>query len=163
MDLNQIAPIIVENIQKALSEKIYPFGMGRNSGVGNKIASGNLRNSVQADVKRGSEGVDVIEITMAEYGQWVQSGRLPGKKKVPVSVIEKWIKERKLKGRNQKNGRYITDKSFAFAIQTNIYKFGIRPSNFLDVSIENMMNNKEIIDLLEDASFEDLINAIEGI
>jgi hypothetical protein len=26
-----------------------------------------------------------------------------------------------------------------------------------------MMSNKEIIDLLEDASFEDLINAIEGI
>jgi hypothetical protein len=163
MNLKEISPLIVKSIQTALSEKVYPFGVGRNAGVGNKIASGNLRNSVQASVKKGTEGVDVIEITMAEYGQWVQSGRLPGKKKVPISVIEKWIKERKLKGRNQKTGRYITDKSFAFAIQTNIYKFGIKPSNFLDVSIENMMNNNEIIDLLEDASFEDLINAIEGI
>lgn len=163
MDLNKITPIIVDTIQKALSQKVYPFGMGKNRGVGNKIASGNLRNSVQATVKKGTEGFDVIEISMAEYGQWVQSGRLPGKKGIPISVIEKWIKQRKLKGRNQKTGRYITDKSFAFAIQKNIMKFGIRPSNFLDVAIEDLMENKQIIELLGDAGFDDLINALEGI
>ena len=163
MNLEKITPIIVETIQNALSKKVYPFGVGKNKGVGNKIASGNLRNSVQASVKKGTEGVDVIEITMAEYGQWVQSGRLPGKKGIPITVIEKWIKQRKLKGRNQKSGRYITDRSFAFAIQTNIKKFGIQPSNFLDVAIEDMMNNKQITELLGDAGFDDLINALEGI
>lgn len=162
MDLNQIAPIIVQTIQKALSQKVYPFGMGKNKGIGNKIASGNLRNSVEATVKSGKNG-DMIEISMAEYGQWVQSGRLPGKKGIPISVIERWIKQRKLKGRNQKTGRYITDRSFAFAIQKNIMKFGIRPSNFLDVAIEDIMENKQIMDLLEEATIEDLINAIEGI
>jgi hypothetical protein len=163
VNLEKITPIIVETIQNALSKKVYPFGVGKNKGVGNKIASGNLRNSVQASVKKGTEGVDVIEITMAEYGQWVQSGRLPGKKGIPITVIEKWIKQRKLKGRNQKSGRYITDRSFAFAIQTNIKKFGIQPSNFLDVAIEDMMNNKQITELLGDAGFDDLINALEGI
>ena len=163
MNLEKITPIIVETIQNALSKKVYPFGVGKNKGIGNKIASGNLRNSVQATVKQGTEGFDVIEISMAEYGQWVQSGRLPGKKGIPISVIEKWIKQRKLKGRNQKTGRYITDRSFAFAIQTNIKKFGIQPSNFLDVAIEDLMKNKQITELLGDAGFDDLINALEGI
>jgi len=163
MNLNEIAPIIVKAIKDALSKKVYPFGMGKNRGVGNKIASGNLRNSVEATVKQGTAGFDVIEISMAEYGQFVQSGRRPGLKGVPISVIEKWIKQRKLKGRDQKTGRYIKDRSFAFAIQKNIMKFGIRPSNFLDVAIEDIMSNKEIMDLLEEAAIEDLINAIEGI
>jgi len=163
MDLNQIAPIIVDTIKKALSQKVYPFGMGKYRGIGNKIASGNLRNSVEATVKKGTAGFDVIEISMAEYGQWVQSGRLPGKKGIPISVIEKWIKQRKLKGRNQKTGRYITDKSFAFAIQKNIMKFGIRPSNFLDVALETIAQDQQIMELLGDAAYEELIDLIEGI
>lgn len=163
MNLEKITPIIVETIQNALSKKVYPFGMGKNRGVGNKISSGTLRNSIEANVQEGTDGFDVINISMAEYGQWVQSGRLPGKKGIPISVIEKWIKQRKLKGRNQKNGRYITDRSFAFAIQKNIMKFGIQPSNFLDVAIEDIMNNNEILNLLGDAGYDDLINALEGI
>jgi hypothetical protein len=163
MNLEQITPLIVKSIQDALAKKVYPFGMGKNRGIGNKISSGTLRNSIEATVKQGTAGFDVIEISMAEYGQWVQSGRLPGKKGIPISVIEKWIKQRKLKGRNQKNGRYITDKSFAFAIQRNIMKFGIKPSNFLDIAIEDIMENKQIIELLGDAGFDDLINALEGI
>lgn len=162
MDLSKIAPIIVDSIRKALEQKRYPFGMGKNRGIGNKISTGNLRNSVEASTKQTKYG-DVIEISMAEYGQYVQSGRLPGKKGIPISIIEKWISQRKLKGRNQKTGKYITNKSFAFAIQKNIMKFGIRPSNFLDVAIEDIMNNNEIMDLLEEATIEELINALEGI
>lgn len=162
MNLDEVAPLIVDSIKKALSQKVYPFGMGKNRGVGNKVASGNLRNSVEANVKH-TKGGEVIEISMADYAMFVQNGRLPGKKGIPISVIEKWIKQRKLKGRNQKTGRYITDKSFAFAIQKNVMKFGIRPSNFLDVAIEDIMNNKQITELLGDAGFDDLLNALEGI
>jgi hypothetical protein len=74
----------------------------------------------------------------------------------------KWIKQRGLKGRDKK-GRYMTDKSFAYAIQKNINKFGIRPANFLDISIQKIMNDPRIIELLGDAAYEDLINTIEGI
>lgn len=162
MNLDEIAPIIVNSIKKALSEKRYPFGMGKNKGVGNKVSSGNLRNSVEANVKQTRYG-EVIEITMADYAMFVQNGRLPGKKGIPISVIEKWISQRKLKGRNQKTGRFITNKSFAFAIQKSIMKFGIRPSNFLDVAIEDIMNNKQIDELLGDAGLDDLLNALEGL
>ena len=162
MDLNEIAPIIVKTIQEALEQRRYTFGMPNPKGKSNKISTGNLRNSVQATV-RDAGNREIIEISMAEYGQWVQSGRLPGKKGIPISVIERWIKQRKLKGRNQKTGKYITDRSFAFAIQKSIIKFGIRPSNFLDVAFEDLMKNEEIINLIADATIEDLINAIEGI
>jgi hypothetical protein len=57
----------------------------------------------------------------------------------------------------------MTNKSFAFAIQKNINKFGIRPANFIDISLENILDNEKVIELLGDATYEDLINAIEGI
>lgn len=161
MNLDEIAPIIEAKFKQALAEKRYPFGMAKHKGVSDKIASGSLRNSVSVTTKETKDGA-VLQIAMNEYGQWVQSGRLPGKKGVPIDAIEKWIKQRKLKGRDKK-GRFITNRSFAFGIQKNIKKFGIRPSNWYDVAIEAVLEDTEIINLLGDASIEDLINAIEGI
>lgn len=159
MDLDAILPIIQETFQNALAQKRYAFGYDRYKGVSNKIATGSLRNSIE--VKQ--TGDNQISISMNEYAQWVQSGRLPGKKKVPISAIIPWIKARKLKGRNKKTGRYITDRSFAFGIQTNIQKFGIRPSDWYDVAIDDLINNNQIQELLGESTIDDLINALEGI
>jgi len=161
MDIEAIAPILEDIIRQSLYEKRYPFGFANYRGVGNKVASGNLARSVQVVTKQ-SQNVTVLQVLMEEYGQWVQSGRSGGKGFVPIGSLMKWIKQRGLKGRDKK-GRYMTDKSFAFAIQTNIKKFGIRPSNFLDVSIEKIMNDPRITELIGDATYEDLINVIEGI
>ena len=158
MDLENIAPLIEENIKKALAEKRYPFGIKTRPGISNKIASSSLYNSVQVN----QSGNDTLEVLMNDYWKYVQSGRLPGKKGVPIEAIEKWINERKLKGRDDK-GKFIKKRSFAFAIQTNIKKFGIPPSNFLDVAIENIMDDKRIIELLGDSVLEDLIDKIEGL
>lgn len=161
MDLKKITPVIQETLQQTLTEKRYPFGFAKYKGVGDKVASGQLRDTI--DVQSKKEGGDtVIEIFMQEYGQWVQSGRLPGKKGVPIDAIERWIKYRGLLGRDKK-GRFIKRRSFAFAIQTNIKKFGIRPSNFLDNTIEKLENDPRIIEALEEMTFEELLNIIEGI
>jgi len=161
MDLEQIAPILEDIIRQSLYEKRYPFGFSKNRGVGNKVASGTLARSVQVVTKQ-SKDVTVLQVLMEEYGQWVQSGRRPGKKYVPIGSLMKWIKDRGLKGRNKK-GKFITDKSFAFAISRNINKFGIRPSNFLDISMEKIMNDPRIVELIGDSTYEDLINSLEGI
>jgi hypothetical protein len=161
MDLQSIAPIIEKKFKDALSEKRYPFGFAKKRGLSDKVASGSLRNSVEVGVKTTTDG-QTLSISMNDYGQWVQSGRLPGKKGVPVDALEKWIKDRGLQGRDKK-GRFIKRRSFAFAIQANIKKFGIRTSNWYDVAIENVIEDPEIIDLIGDAAIEDLINAIEGI
>lgn len=161
MNLNEIAPIIEAKFKQALEERRYPFGFGKYKGLSNKVASGTLRNSVTVTTKDTEYG-GTLSIAMSDYGQWVQSGRLPGKKGVPIDAIEKWIRSRGLKGRDKK-GRFITNRSFAFGIQKNIKKFGIRPSNWYDVAIEMVLEDTEIINLLEGQTIEDLINAIEGI
>ena len=158
MDLEQIAPLIQENIKKALAEKRYPFGVRTKPGLSNKIASSTLYNSVQVT----QSNPETLDVFMAPYWIYVQNGRLPGKKGVPLSAIEKWINDRKLLGRD-KQGRFIKKKSFAFAIQKNIKKFGIPASNFLDVAIDYIMDDERITKLLGDSSFDDLIDNLTGL
>ena len=136
MDLEAIAPILEDIIRQSLYEKRYQFGFANYKGRSNKVASGTLARSVEVKVKGGSrnisrreflqgktgnDGLQVLQVLMEEYGQWVQSGRMAGKGFVPVGSLMKWIKQRGLKGRDKK-GRYMTDKSFAYAIQKNINK-----------------------------------------
>lgn len=162
MDLERIAPIIEEIMKKTLEQKRYPFGFAKFRGMGNKVASGSLRNSITVTATTNSNHDSIIQIMAEEYSQWVQSGRLPGKKGVPISALEQWIKERGLQGRDKK-GRFIKRRSFAFAIQSNIKKFGIRPANFLDVALEMIGNDPRIMELLGEEAYDDLINLIEGI
>ena len=162
MDLERIAPIMEEILKKTLEQKRYPFGFAKFRGMGNKVASGKLRDSINVTVVKQSNNSSIIEVMAEEYAQWVQSGRLPGKKGVPIAALEKWIKDRGLKGRD-KNGRFITNKSFAFAIRNNIKKFGIRPANFLDVALEMIADDPRIMELLEGEAYEELIDLIQGI
>lgn len=161
MDLQVIAPIIKKTIQDVLSQKVYPFGFARNRGLGDKVASGRLKDSVEVRTVP-SETNPVIQVFMDDYWSFVQSGRLPGKKGVPIEEIEKWIKSRGLTGRDKK-GRFIKRRSFAFGIQTNIKKFGIRPSNFIDKSINLLETDQRILNEIGDEAFEELLNKIEGI
>lgn len=161
MDAEKIAPIIEAILKKTLEEKRYPFGFAKFKGVGNKVASGRLRDSIKVETKVNN-GNTIIEVLAEQYFQWVQSGRPPGMKGVPISAIESWIKDRKLQGRDKK-GRYINRRSFAFAIQNNIKKFGIRPANFLDVALDTIAEDPRIMELIGDEAYEDLLNLIEGI
>jgi len=161
MNLEEIAPILEQIIKESLEEKRYKFGFAKYQGTSNKVASGKLVNSVEVKTKQTKDGA-VLQVLMEEYGAYVQSGRFRGKKGVPIKSLLEWIKERGLKGRNKK-GRFITNTSFAFAIQTNIKKYGIRPANFIDVSIEKVMADSRITELIGEASYEELINLIEGL
>ena len=161
MDFEAIAPIIEDIIRKSLYEQRYRFGFANYKGVSNKVASGTLARSVEVNIQQNGN-VTELQILMQEYGQWVQSGRLPGKGFVPVGSLMQWIKQRGLKGRDKK-GKFMTDKSFAYAIQKNINRFGIRPANFLDVSMEKIMTDPRITELLGDAAYEELINSLTGI
>jgi hypothetical protein len=67
-----------------------------------------------------------------------------------------------LTGRDKK-GRFIKRRSFAFAIQTNIKKFGIRPSNFLDKAFNLLETDQRIAEALGQEAFEELVNRLEGI
>ena len=161
MDLELIAPIIEDIIRQSLYERKYRFGFAEYKGISNKVASGTLARSVQVNIQQKGDMTE-LQVLMAEYAQWVQSGRLPGKGFVPIGSLMEWIKQRGLKGRDKK-GRFMKDKSFAFAIQKNIKRYGIRPANFLDVAMEKIISDPRITELLGDAGYEELINSLTGI
>lgn len=169
MDLSRLAPIVEQIVKQVLSEKRYPFGRPDVKGLGDKVASGTLRNSIKA-VQTDRDTIMVLGpggLPLNQtYGDWggndVNVGRRRNLKGVPISAIEKWINDRGLKGRDKK-GRFIKTRSFAFAIQTNIKKFGIRPSNFVEISIQTLENNRELIETIEEITVEEIIDLIEGI
>jgi hypothetical protein len=168
MDLEQLSPIIEQIFKQVLSEQRYPYGVKGKKG--NKVASGTLRNSIKA-VPTDRNTIEILgpggKPLNLTYGDWggngdVNIGRKKGLKGVPIDVLEKWITQRGLKGRDKK-GKFITKRSFAFAIQTNIKKFGIRASNFVEISLDVLLQNAELINKVEELAVEELIDKLEGI
>lgn len=107
----------------------------------NKSATGNLVKSIdyRLIVVEAQQLVrDLkIEILGADYLQWVDQGRRPGKMP-PPSKLDKWLVARRIAPRN-KQGRFISRKSLAFVIARSIGKKGIKPTNVLDKSIKSVL------------------------
>jgi hypothetical protein len=98
-----------------------------------KIATGALYESVryQVDPNTGK-----IQFIFAEEGKWVQSGRRRGARFPPPAPILKWIKEKGIRGRDRKTGRFITDRSLTFLISRGISENGIKPLPFMSMAIK---------------------------
>jgi hypothetical protein len=165
--LNQLGQLFVDYYRERIKDKIYPYGNPNQRGLGNKVASGRLLNSLSAQVKDTQDGL-VLEITYMDYFKYVNLGRRPRKGFVPIRALLEWIRVKGIKGRNKK-GRFIKNLSFAFAIQRNIYKYGIRPANVFDKaydSFEDILENPPIAfrdeyDQLYDAIGRDVENFLE--
>jgi hypothetical protein len=97
-----------------------------------KIASGQLYNSIRYNVS--SDGSIFFEY--APEGKWVESGRRKGARQPPTNPIEKWIREKGLKGRDPKTGRYISNHTLAFLIARGISRDGIKPVPFMQLAID---------------------------
>jgi len=160
-------------MKEALLKKIYPYGNPDARGVGDKVATGNLYNSIIAYVEVGPDGTPQIVVEYLDYYNYVNIGRKKGVRKVPTSSILEWINIRGIrpspefkinslayainKKRSNDNKhripldvlrKWIQEKgiqvdeeksnlALAFAIQTNIFKYGIRPTNIYDVGISS--------------------------
>ena len=112
--------------------KSYKFAPGFTNkgtvyGMAPKVASGALLDSISVQYDASSKSMNV---EMLDYWKYVNDGRKPGKY-APLSSILSWITTKGLKGRDKK-GRFITKESFAWGINTNIKKFGIAPTFFVD-------------------------------
>lgn len=172
MDLVAIAPIIEKLVKDALRERRYTFGFQGRTGVSNKIASSTLVNSVKVNV-RDINNINTLEIDIAAYGNFVDEGRLPGKKGIPVSAIMQWLGEKGIGVRDER-GRFVKGNKemskslkgnkilpIAFAIQKSIQRFGIRSSGFIEVALGKIEQDKKIMSLLEEQTMEDLIKIIQ--
>jgi hypothetical protein len=154
--------------KKILKQKIYPYG-NPERGRGNKIATGNLYNSFKVKVVEDNEGLK-LQVSYLDYFNYVNFGRRPGGKKVPIKALLSWIKVRNLRFRDEK-GKFKkgSQMKLAWAIQTNIHKFGIRPANLFDKaydSLEDTLINPppqmaRYYNLLYDAIGNDVENFID--
>ena len=84
-----------------------------------------------------------------DYLTYIDSGRRPRARKIPVVELIKWLRKKNIKPRY---GQTIN--SLAYAIQNSIYKSGIRAKHLLDP----MMN--QTLDVLEEYLAEDLSASI---
>jgi hypothetical protein len=136
--LEEYGKLFTGYLKKEIQKKQFPYG-NPERGLGNKVASGKLLNSIDYEIITDSDGNPTLEISYIDYFENVNLGRRREKKKVPINDLLNWIKVRGLKGRNKK-GQFIPNLSFAFAIQTNIFKFGIRPSNIYDKGLDGLLD-----------------------
>jgi hypothetical protein len=97
-----------------------------------KVASGRLVNSVRYTVNSQGKISFLYDID----GKWVTQGRRRGSRFPPPAPILKWIKEKGIRGRDSKTGRFITDKSLTFLISRAIARDGIAPLPFMKMAIE---------------------------
>lgn len=81
-------------------------------------------------------------------------------KKPPLSAIMGWLKTKGYKGRNAK-GQFITDRSFGFLVQNAIFQRGLKPSNFISKTGNNIM--KKYSQSIGDAVAEDVANIITNL
>lgn len=154
LDLEKLAELIEGYFKESLTEKRYRYGLPQRKGISDKIASGSLYNSVKA-----IPGLGEIGIEMNTYGKFVQSGRFPGKKGVPIDALVAWIKDR---GLRPKKGQTI--RGMAFGIQKHIKKYGIPAQpGWFDVAIDKIYESEEINEVLGDITVDELIDNLTGI
>lgn len=92
----------------------------------------------QTKVAFDTDGV-VIELPAHAY--FLDAGRKALAKKVPLDALIKWIKRYRILGRDQKSGKFKKTSTqsinaLAFAIQTAIYKRGLKARRFIKPSME---------------------------
>jgi hypothetical protein len=158
-DLDYLGKLFVKSIKRSLDSNVYPYSPGFNNnrksqGVSDKVASGSLYDSVEYVVNEEDQTVSVL---MNDYWRSVNFGREPGKY-VPIKPLEEWATLR-IKGlKSDKEAR-----SIAFGISKNIYKFGIKPTNFYDnaYNIFEKLYGQQVENYVEDKVYEFFEQLIE--
>ena len=133
----------VEEIKKQIATKQFPYAPGYNGGGttrgdGDKKASGQLYNSIQGNVEMGEDG-PVAVLSYVDYFKYVNEGRRPNVKRVPIKALLDWIKIRGVRFRSER-GRFArgSNLQMAFAIQQNIFKYGVKPANIYDKGLDGI-------------------------
>lgn len=125
-----------------------------------KEATGKLAKSVDYELIEALDKISV-GIVALDYFEYVDSGRRKGAKPPPSDAIISWMKVKGIKGRNPKTGKFITQKSAAFAIARGISKNGIKPTFVIKKSLRKLKSLQA--KLLTDAAVEDMTKMIQGV
>lgn len=108
-DLNDVGQFIAAELAKELIKQDHS-------------ATGKLIASLDWNIINSAVGT-VLQVTMNDYGKYVNTGRKRGARKVPVDVLVEWVKQKGIATNNKKAV------GIAFAIQKTIEKEGIPTVN----------------------------------
>ena len=150
----------------------------------NSNASGRLSSSLEASEPQESGNVLQIDITMNEYGQYLNKGvkgtksgtglyqfkyDTPSKKMVDalkenINRAKKSsanVNRKKTISANEKKNVSISDLDKAYAVGRSIKMYGIKPTGFMDKAIDE--TSRKVADRLGDALVVDIINTLNAI
>ena len=113
-------------------------------------ATKDLLNSISVTVEQKMKGWRFVGRTLY-YGKFVDRGRNPGCKKVPISELIKWIIVRKFETDKKKI------RSMAFAVQYNIWKNGMQKPAKLGRITKTLDKNKTRIKVDVEAAMGELL------
>lgn len=133
-----------------------PHGsLRRNSALRKQLLSSEAVQVAQQRGAGGRFGTYGLTIVAQDYLQWLDTGRKPGGKKVPIAALIQFVKNRQLN--RGKNGRFTgaaSISSIAYAIQTAIFKHGIagrhvlNPAWALGQQVLDTLLNENALDLI---------------
>ncbi len=123
-----------------------------------KNASGELADSVRYIVKRDA-AVYAVDLSLADYWQYVEYGRRPGKFPPPDKILE-WVRVKPVIPRPMVNGKLPTEKQLAFLIGRKIAREGIAPTPALAASSEVTFD--QFLTRIGEALTADLADAVDG-
>ena len=111
-----------------------PHGaLRRSSALRKQLLSAGAVNVAQQRGAGGRFGSYGLTIVAQDYLLWLDTGRKPGGKKVPIDALIKWVRQRGLN--RGKNGRFTGAASInqiAWAVQRSIWLHGIKGRHFID-------------------------------
>lgn len=132
--LQAIGLAICREMVRLLNENgRYP--LRKNSALAKQLLSGEAVKVSQGRTDTGQfagfTADSKLELFALDYAEWVDTGRRPGARKVPIDALLQFIKNRNLRGRDRRSGQYVPSGKLAWMIQQSIYKNGIRGRHFI--------------------------------
>lgn len=115
--LNRLGDVLVD----AYKHELYSQGHSN---------TGDLLTSITHKVVVNPDSIELL-IEFNDYGAFVDSGRKPGGKRVPIDALLPWIEQ---KGLATGDTELI---QLAYAIQTSIWKYGIPFSGWFTTTTSN--------------------------
>jgi hypothetical protein len=157
--LQDVGQAICLELVRLLDERGPHGPLRTNSALRQQLLDGS---AIQVEQQRGSGGrfgTYGLTIVALDYLQWLDTGRRPGAKKIPIAALLLFIKQRGIGQVRGKGGRFgkrtISANSLAWAIQISIFKHGIAGRHILDPA---WALGQEVMSQLLDESALDLIS-----
>lgn len=149
------------SLERVLNEFADRFIQNARDGLqaDGSIATGELYDSFEKIIEIGEDYYSV-KISLADYWEYVNNGRKPGKFP-PPPAIKNWIEVKPVNPYPLPNGKTPSVEQLTFLISRKIANEGIEPTNFFDKAKEQTIRDfEQRIDL---AIAEDVSNYILNI